>query len=117
MSAPPSLRSAWSSTIALKVAMAVSGLGMVGFVLVHLLGNLQVFLGPDALNTYAAKLKGLGPLLWVMRIGLIVVFVVHVALALRLAAENKAARPERYAHPGRVHSSWASAMCHVPPGK
>lgn len=93
------------SSVGRKMILALTGLALLGFVIAHMLGNLQVFLGPEALNAYAANLKSLGPVLWLMRGGLIVVFVVHVGLALKLAAENRAARPERYAHPGRVQST------------
>jgi succinate dehydrogenase / fumarate reductase cytochrome b subunit len=93
------------SSVGRKMIVALTGLALLGFVIAHMLGNLQVFLGPEALNAYAANLKSLGPVLWLMRGGLVVVFVMHVGLALRLAAENRAARPERYAHPGRVQST------------
>ena len=53
-----------------KAIMAASGLAIIGFVIAHLVGNLQVFLGPDVLNNYAAGLRRLGPLLLVARVGL-----------------------------------------------
>jgi succinate dehydrogenase / fumarate reductase cytochrome b subunit len=70
-----------------------------------MLGNLQVFAGREALNSYAEKLQHLGPLLWVARGGLLLIVLVHIVLAVRLALENRAARPERYAHPGRLQST------------
>lgn len=85
------------SSVGRKALVALTGLGLLGFVIAHMLGNLQVFAGPEALNAYAAQLKGLGPLLWVMRGGLLAVFAVHVVLALKLAGESKAARPQPYA--------------------
>lgn len=85
------------SSLGKKFLVAVTGLGLLGFVVVHMAGNLQIFAGRDALNTYAAQLKSLGPLLWIARGGLLAIFVGHVAMAIRLAAENKAARPVRYA--------------------
>jgi succinate dehydrogenase / fumarate reductase, cytochrome b subunit len=91
-----SLPQALKSTVGAKVLMALTGLALLGFVLVHMLGNLQVFLGPDAVNGYAAGLKGLGGLLWVARGGLLVVLLAHVATAARLARLNRAARPVRY---------------------
>jgi succinate dehydrogenase / fumarate reductase cytochrome b subunit len=96
------------SSVGRKMIVALTGLALLGFVIAHMLGNLQIFLGPDALNSYAAKLKSLGPVLWIMRGGLLLVFVAHVGLALKLAAENRAARPARYAHPGRVQSTTAA---------
>ena len=85
------------SSIGRKWIVAVTGVALLGFVIAHMLGNLQVFLGPDALNSYAAKLAGLGPLLWAARLLLLAAAIAHVAVALQLAAENRAARPVRYA--------------------
>lgn len=96
------------TSVGRKMLVALTGLALLGFVLAHMLGNLQVFAGPDALNGYAAGLKSLGPILWAMRLGLLGVFVLHVALTLRLAAENKAARPARYAHDASVQATSAA---------
>src|SRR5688572_13187158 len=86
------------SSIGRKFVMALTGIGLLGFVIAHMLGNLQVFLGRDKLNAYAKGLQDLGPVLWIARIGLIVMFVVHVVTAFRLWSENRAARgPQRYA--------------------
>ena len=60
------------SSIGRKYVMAGTGLGLLGFVIAHMLGNLQVFLGRDKLNAYAKGLADLGALLWVARIGLLV---------------------------------------------
>jgi len=94
------LLAALRSSLGRKMIVALTGLGLVGFVLAHLAGNLQVFAGREALNAYAQGLKDLGPLLWVARIGLLGIFVLHVVLALQLARENRAARPSRYVHGG-----------------
>lgn len=80
------------SSIGRKFLMAVSGLILVGFVIGHLVGNLQIFSHPDQINGYAAFLHGLGPLLWLARIGLLVAVVVHVWAAVVLTLENKRAR-------------------------
>ncbi|MGQ0553388.1 MAG: succinate dehydrogenase cytochrome b subunit [Planctomycetota bacterium] len=93
------------SSLGRKILVALTGLGLLGFVLAHMLGNLQVFLGPEALNAYAENLKGLGPLLWVARIGLLALALTHVVLALRTAAQNRAARPVPYVASGRVQST------------
>ena len=69
------LSSFWRSSIGGKGTMAVTGLMLFGFVVMHLLGNLQLFAGADKLNAYAKWLHDLGPLLWVARIGLLAVFV------------------------------------------
>ena len=85
------------STVGAKIIMAVTGLGLVGFVLAHMAGNLLIFTGtPDAINAYAQGLKDLGPLLWVARIGLIVFAVLHIASFLRLGFKQ-CRRPQGYA--------------------
>lgn len=85
------------SSIGRKLLMAVSGLGLIGFLVVHLIGNLYVFEGREALNAYAAWLKT-NPLIWPARIGLLGAFGLHVWLGISLARENRAARPVRYAN-------------------
>jgi len=84
------------SNIGLKVLMALSGMAMVVFVIVHMVGNLQVFLGPESLNHYGAMLQGLGDLLWAMRIGLIVSVLVHITAAGILWVRKQRARSTSY---------------------
>jgi len=86
------------STVGQKVITAATGLGLVGFVVGHLLGNLQMFLGPEAINVYAYKLKSLGLLLWVSRIGLLGLIALHIAMTVRLAIRNHRASPVRNRH-------------------
>jgi len=81
------------STIGLKIVMAVSGLMLVGFVLAHMLGNLQIFLGPDAINSYGAAMQSNQALLWVARSGLIAAVLAHIGSAAKLTMQSKAARP------------------------
>jgi succinate dehydrogenase / fumarate reductase cytochrome b subunit len=87
----------YRSSLGAKYVMATTGVLLFGFLIAHLLGNLQMFAGQDAVNSYAEKLRALGPLLWVARIGLLVLAGLHVATALRLAKANDAARPVAYA--------------------
>ncbi|MBL9216663.1 MAG: succinate dehydrogenase cytochrome b subunit [Opitutaceae bacterium] len=87
----------FNSSIGKKLLMAVSGLVLFGFVTGHLVGNLQVFLPPDAINLYAHRLESLGIVLWLIRAFLLVCLIVHVWLAIKLTLENRAARPEAYA--------------------
>ena len=98
-----------NSSIGRKWIVAVTGLSLVGFVIVHMLGNLQILWpgggGREHLNSYAEHLHDLGPLLWLARIGLLVCFVAHVYYTYKLALENRAARPQRYAHPRRIVAS------------
>ena len=84
------------STIGQKFVMAVSGLMLVGFVVAHMLGNLQVFLGREALNDYAALLQGNQGLLWVARIGLIGAVAAHIWSAFKLTMASRRARPVTY---------------------
>ncbi|MBM3856967.1 MAG: succinate dehydrogenase cytochrome b subunit, partial [Verrucomicrobia bacterium] len=63
----------------------------------HLLGNLSIFLGPDAVNGYAANLHHLGKLLWIARLGLIAVAVLHIYFTMLLWRENRQAHPQKYA--------------------
>ena len=95
------------SSISTKTVMALTGLGLLGFVIAHMLGNLQVFAGREKLNAYAKTLQDLGPLLWVMRGGLLALFVTHVACALRVTMWNKAARPQPYVSAKPQRSTYA----------
>jgi succinate dehydrogenase / fumarate reductase cytochrome b subunit len=79
-----------------KVVMGVTGLIGVGFVILHSLGNLLVFRGPDAINTYSRFLKGTGELLWTLRVILIVAIILHVIAAVQLTRQSRAARPIGY---------------------
>src|ERR1044071_10251200 len=82
--------------------------GLFNFVVGHMLGNLQIFVGPESINRYGAFLQGLGELLWVARISLIVLVLLHIWSAVKLSAENKAARPIGYGNYHPTGSSYAS---------
>lgn len=96
------------SSVGKKAVMAVTGLLFAGFVVVHMLGNLQIFLGQEALNAYAKKLQGLPLLLWPARAALLLIFVTHMWLSIKLAIENRRARPVPYASKNTVQASLAS---------
>lgn len=96
------------SSITSKAVMAVTGLGLVGFVILHMLGNLQMFLGQDAVNRYAKFLKDQGGLLWIARSGLLVIFVAHIYIGLRLKLQNVAARPTPYTFRNTIRATLAS---------
>ena len=98
----------FGSSIGKKVVMAVTGLALFGFVIAHMVGNLQVYLGPEALNAYAKALRDLGPLLWVARIGLLVAVVLHIWAAFTLTRMNRAARPVGYREKEHRESTYAS---------
>lgn len=101
----PTFGESLKSTIISKVIVALTGLAIVMFVIVHLAGNLLIFAGPDALNKYAIGLRDLGALLWVARIGLIVCFVLHIMGTIRLSALNAKARPQGYSMKKAVSST------------
>lgn len=84
------------SSIGKKVLVALTGAVFALFVLGHMLGNLQLFLGPDVLNNYAHKLQSLGPILWLIRVFLLVTLAAHVYLTIQITRENRAARGSRY---------------------
>ena len=86
----------WNSSIGKKAVMAVTGLGMIAFLIVHMLGNLQMFSSPTKINEYAAALRRLGPLLWIARGALLVALVLHVLAAYQLTRRKQLARPVGY---------------------
>lgn len=98
----------WDSTVGKKVVMAVTGIILVTFVIGHMLGNLQMFLGVEAMNRYAAFLKSTGELLWLARAGLLTAAVLHIISAVQLTMRNRAARPVAYAKQEPAVSTIAS---------
>jgi succinate dehydrogenase / fumarate reductase cytochrome b subunit len=86
----------YRSTIGKKVIMAVTGLVLVVFVVGHMAGNLQVFIGAAKMNAYGAFLKSTGELLWLVRLGLLAALLVHVLMAWQLTRIKQAARPIDY---------------------
>jgi succinate dehydrogenase / fumarate reductase cytochrome b subunit len=98
------------STVGKKVIMAVTGIIFFGFVCVHMIGNLQVYMGPAALNHYAVFLRELfhGAALWIARVVLLVSVVLHVWAATALTLENWRARPLGYRRVRWRESDYAS---------
>lgn len=88
--------------------MAITGGAMFLFVIAHLLGNLQIFLGPEAINRYGHFLQSNMEIVWPARIGLLIMIGLHIWSAISLAAENKAARPIAYVNTKTVAASYAS---------
>jgi len=91
-----------------KAIMGVTGLIGIGFLVLHALGNLLVFRGPDAINSYSHFLKSTGEVLWALRIVLIVAVVLHVTAAVQLARQSRAARPLGYVKTERQAATIAS---------
>ncbi len=98
------------SSIGRKILVAATGLGLLLFLAGHLAGNLLIYAGPEAINTYAYELKHAlhGSLVWIVRAGLLTMLVIHVVFTIKLTQENKAARGHRYAHGKTVQASQAS---------
>lgn len=90
---------AWRSTIGKKLIMGLSGLLLIGFLIVHLLGNLALFL-PDGgrfFNLYTHKLESTKPWLYIAELGLVAVFLFHIVSGIRVFLTNRRARMNRYA--------------------
>jgi succinate dehydrogenase / fumarate reductase cytochrome b subunit len=90
------VRNFWQSQIGKKAVMAVTGLIGVGFVIGHMVGNLQMFSGPEKINSYAHFLHGtMGNALWLVRLVLIGAVVLHVVAAVQLTRQKQKARPSQ----------------------
>ena len=96
----------WRSTVGKKTAMAVSGIVMLLYLVVHMLGNLKIFFGAADFNGYAAWLRTIGEpflhhewFLWIARVVLLAAVVVHAVAAYQLSRRDIAARPAKYARP------------------
>jgi succinate dehydrogenase / fumarate reductase, cytochrome b subunit len=99
----------FSTTIGKKAALAVTGLVLFGFTVGHMLGNLQVFLGPEAFNGYAESIKSKPPLLWGVRTLLLVSVLVHIGIAFDLYSRSSSARAVGYRMKRNVVTSYAAA--------
>lgn len=97
----------WQSSLGKKYVMAVTGLGLFLFVIIHMLGNMQIFLGQDKLNSYAELLKSNPLVLWGARTGLLATVAMHIISALQLARLNRRARPIGYTAGKPVASTFA----------
>ena len=99
----PFLLDLYSTAVGKKYVMAITGIGMMGFVLFHMIGNLKMYQGADDLNKYAEFLKKLlyplatkEAVLWILRGGLVTMLVLHLHAALTLTRLNRHARPVKY---------------------
>jgi len=98
----------FKSSVGKKYVMAVTGSVLFLFVIGHLIGNLQVFLGPEAINRYGHFLQSNPELIWPARLTLLLMVGLHICSAATLSLENRAARPVGYAVYQPVGSSYAS---------
>lgn len=97
------------TTIGKKALLAVSGAVLFGFVIQHMLGNLQVFLGPETFNGYAEGIKSKPALVWAVRGVLLAALITHVALVVQLYTRSLAARPVGYRVKKNIATSYAAA--------
>ena len=98
----------FGSTVGKKVVMALTGIILFGFVLMHMLGNLQVYEGPEALNNYARLLRVVPEALWGARLVLLTAVLLHIWAATSLARTSLEARPSGYAVTRHREASYAS---------
>lgn len=85
----------FSSSIATKLLVGLTGFALFIYLIVHVAGNLVVFLGPDVFNKYAYTLEG-NPLVPVIEVGLALIFLIHVYKTIRMVVSNRQARPVAY---------------------
>jgi len=101
----------WRSTVGKKVVMAVTGIIGIGYLIVHIAGNMMAFKGAEALDGYAEMLHTTGAeLLWVARVVLLASLILHVAAAYQLTRISHAARPDKYAERRPQASTYASRL-------
>jgi len=105
----------WATAIGKKVVMAVTGVIIVGFVILHMLGNLKIFAGPDQINAYSRFLRtvgepelGYGDALWIVRIVLLTSVTLHIIAAVQLTRMSWKARPVGYQHRKNVETTFAA---------
>ena len=105
------------TTVALKLLVALSGLIFIGYVLLHMYGNLKAFAGHDSFNEYAEHLRTFGEpilprggLLWMVRVVLIMAVLTHVYASMTLWRRAQNARPVKYARKKRTGAIWASGF-------
>lgn len=98
----------WRSSVGAKVTMAITGFLLFAFVVVHMLGNLQLLVGADAINAYAAFLHSKPAMVWGARVVLFAIFALHVVTGIRLAQQNRAARPVQYQRSATLKATVAS---------
>jgi len=97
-----------TSSVGRKVLMALSGFFLLGFVIVHLIGNSTIFVGSDWINAYAQHLHDLGPFVWVFRAFMLFMLSIHILFGVILTLENWGANPGKYAVNKKLKVTFAS---------
>lgn len=103
----------YRSVIGKKMVMAVSGILLVGFLLSHMASNILVFKDPESLTHYGEWLRSFGPLLWVARLGLITLAVLHIVSAVQLTRLSQQARPIGYQKLASTASTWGARSMRI----
>jgi succinate dehydrogenase / fumarate reductase cytochrome b subunit len=98
----------YSTSLGKKVVMAITGLILFGYVAIHMLGNLQVFMGAEQINAYAATLKSNLVFLWVARLILLTAGVWHIVAAIQLTRQSQRSRPEGYYYKDVIQADYAA---------
>ena len=98
----------FKSAVGRKILMAITGQLMVLFVIVHLLGNSSIFIGPNGINAYAEHLHSLGPLVWVFRLAMLAFVLVHAIYGIQVSIENSTANSAKYAINTKLKRNFAS---------
>jgi succinate dehydrogenase / fumarate reductase cytochrome b subunit len=96
------------SSVGKKILMALSGILMIMFVIVHLLGNLGIFKGQDVFNNYALFLHSMPTLIWIARVSLLSIVALHIYLSISLNLQNKKANSLQYKTKAYVKTSLQS---------
>jgi succinate dehydrogenase / fumarate reductase cytochrome b subunit len=103
----------YRTSIGKKMVVAVTGLVLVGFLIVHMVGNLQIFAGREAINRYSAFLHSSPGLLWTARIVLLVAVLLHMVAIAQLYFQNRAARGVRYRKKRELAATYASRTMYL----
>jgi succinate dehydrogenase / fumarate reductase, cytochrome b subunit len=98
----------YGTSIGKKVVMAITGVILFGFVIGHMLGNLQVFIGAHQMNEYAAMLRANAALLWGVRLVLLVAVIWHIVAAVQLTRMSLHSRPEGYHYKDVIQADYAA---------
>ncbi|MCB1279437.1 succinate dehydrogenase cytochrome b subunit [Prosthecobacter sp.] len=107
-----SLSRFYASSIGKKILVALTGLVLIGFVLGHMIGNLLIFVGKDAINEYGHMLQTMlhGGGVWIARIGLLTAVVIHIVATISLTKANRDARQDKY---GMQKAQVSSKSSHI----
>ena len=105
---PSRLSLLWMSNIGKKILMALSGIILFAYVVAHLLGNLQIYMGSEKINAYAHFLHANAGMLWTARVVLLTAFLVHAIAGIQLWMRKREARPIPYQDRANIQASPAS---------